>query len=43
MAGEFIHFSPLCDIGFRKGIVDTLESIGMADETIEEGIGWFIC
>lgn len=36
--GEFICFSPLCDIGFRKGIVDTLEAIGMADETIEEGI-----
>lgn len=36
--GDFIGFSPLCDIGFRKGIVDTLLAIGMDIDAIEEGI-----
>lgn len=36
--GDFIEFDPLCDIGFRKGILDTLLAIGMNEEAIEEGI-----
>lgn len=35
---EFITFSPNIDIGFRKGIVDTLMAIGMNKDAIEEGI-----
>lgn len=30
--------SPICDLCFRKGIVDTLFKIGLDIETIEEGI-----
>lgn len=36
--GDFIEFDPLCDIGFRQGILDTLLAIGMDKEAIEEGI-----
>lgn len=36
--GDFVFLSPLCDIGFRKGIVDTLLKIGMNKDAIEEGI-----
>lgn len=36
--GDFIRFSPLYDIGFRKGILDTLLAIGMNEDAIEEGI-----
>lgn len=35
---EFIAFNPSCDVGFRKGIVDTLLEIGLDEETIEKGI-----
>lgn len=36
--GDFINFSPEIDLGFRKGVVDTLTAIGMNREVIEEGI-----
>ena len=36
--GDFINMDENYDIGFRKGIVDTLSSIGMNKEVIEEGI-----
>lgn len=36
--GDFINFSTVCDLGFRKGVVDTLSKIGMNCEAIEEGI-----
>jgi len=36
--GDFINFSTVCDLGFRKGVVDTLSKIGMSKEAIEEGI-----
>ena len=36
--GDFIFMSPNVDIGFRKGIKDTLMAIGMDPEAIEEGI-----
>lgn len=36
--GDLIIFSTMYDIGFRKGIVDTLTAIGMDSEAIEEGI-----
>lgn len=36
--GDFIFLSPLCDLGFRKGIVDTLSKIGISIDAIEEGI-----
>lgn len=36
--GDFIYLSPMCDLGFRKGVVDTLLKIGMNIEAIEEGI-----
>ena len=36
--GEFIFFSENCDLGFRKGIVDTLTAIGIEKEAIEDGI-----
>lgn len=35
---DFFMFSPMCDYGFRKGIVDTLLAIGMDINAIEEGI-----
>ena len=36
--GDFINFSTVCDLGFRKGVVDTLSKIGMSKDAIEEGI-----
>lgn len=36
--GDFISFDEACDIGFRRGIVNTLTRIGMDKEVIEEGI-----
>lgn len=36
--GDLIWLNPKCDIGFRKGIVDTLSAIGIDKEAIEEGI-----
>lgn len=36
--GDFFIFNPFCDLGFRKGVVDTLSAIGMDLEVIEEGI-----
>lgn len=36
--GDFIYFDENCDIGFRRGIVNTLTRIGMDKEVIEEGI-----
>lgn len=35
---DFIDWHEDCDIGFRKGIVDTLTAISMDIEAIEEGI-----
>lgn len=36
--GDFIGFDKNCDIGFRLGILNTLEAIGMDHEAIERGI-----
>lgn len=36
--GDFVFLTPVCDLGFRKGVVDTLLSIGMNIDAIEEGI-----
>lgn len=36
--GDFVFLTPVCDLGFRKGVVDTLSSIGMNIDAIEEGI-----
>ena len=36
--GDFVFMTPVCDLGFRKGVVDTLTKIGMSRETVEEGI-----
>lgn len=36
--GDLMWLHPKCDIGFRKGVVDTLSAIGMAEDAIEEGI-----
>lgn len=36
--GEFVFLTPVCDLGFRKGVVDTLLGIGMSLDAIEEGI-----
>ncbi len=36
--GDFVFLTPVCDLGFRKGVVDTLLKIGMSIEVIEEGI-----
>ena len=38
LGGDFFMMSPVCDIAFRKGIVDTLTRIGMDKEVVEEGI-----
>lgn len=35
---DLCFISPICDLCFRKGIVDTLSKIGLDIETIEEGI-----
>lgn len=39
--GEFVYLTPVCDLGVRKGVVDTLLAIGMENEVIEEGIEKF--
>ena len=36
--GDFVFLTSVCDLGFRKGVVDTLSSIGMNIDAIEEGI-----
>lgn len=36
--GDFVYLTPVCDLGVRKGVVDTLLAIGMDKEVIEEGI-----
>lgn len=38
LGGDFSLLMPMCDIAFRKGVVDTLRAIGMDEEVIEEGI-----
>lgn len=38
LGGDEFDWTPLCDIAFRKGIVDTLTAIGMNYDVIEEGI-----
>lgn len=38
LGGDCFSWTPLCDIAFRKGIVDTLTAIGMNREAIEEGV-----
>ncbi len=35
---DFIRFNENCDIGFRRGIIRTLEAIGMNIDAIEQGI-----
>lgn len=35
---DLVLFNPTCDIGYRKGIVDTLTQIGINIDAIEEGI-----
>ena len=35
---DLVFLTPVCDLGFRKGIVDTLSKIGMNMDVIEEGI-----
>ncbi len=36
--GDITFLTPMCDLGFRKGVVDTLTAIGMDKEVIEEGL-----
>ena len=36
--GDVLLISENCDLGFRKGVVDTLTKIGMDTEVVEEGI-----
>ncbi len=36
--GDLFFMTSVCDLGFRKGIVDTLSRIGMDREVIERGI-----
>ncbi len=36
--GDFVYMDPLVDLGIRKGVVDTLEKIGMSRDAIEEGL-----
>ena len=38
LGGDLYMFSTKCDYAFRKGVVDTLLSIGMNIDAIEEGI-----
>ena len=38
LGGDLTLLSPLCDLGFRKGVLDTLLAIGMNREVIEEGL-----
>lgn len=36
--GDAMMFTGVCDLGFRKGVLDTLTAIGMNREVIEEGL-----
>lgn len=36
--GDAMIFSSVCDLGFRKAVLDTLLAIGMDQEVIEEGL-----
>lgn len=36
--GDAMMFCSVCDLGFRKGVLDTLLAIGMNQEVIEEGL-----
>lgn len=36
--GDAYFMTPVCDLAFRKGVVDTLFAIGMNRDVIEEGI-----
>lgn len=36
--GDIVFLTPVCDLGFRKGVVDTLSRIGINLDAIEEGI-----
>lgn len=36
--GDFVYMSSVCDLGVRKGVVDTLSKIGMSKDVIEEGL-----
>lgn len=36
--GDAYLLTPVCDLAFRKGVVDTLSKIGMSRDAIEEGI-----
>lgn len=36
--GDAMMFTSVCDLGFRKGVLDTLLAIGMDQEVIEEGL-----
>ena len=38
LGGDCVFFSEVCDLGFRKGVLDTLLAIGMNKEVIEEGL-----
>lgn len=39
--GDAMIFSSVCDLGFRKAVLDTLLAIGMDQEVIEEGLERF--
>lgn len=36
--GDFVYMTPVCDLGVRKGVVDTLSKIGINEDAIEEGL-----
>lgn len=36
--GDIMFLTPVCDLGFRKAVIDTLSAIGMNKEVIEEGL-----
>lgn len=38
LGGNMSLIMPMCDIAFRKGVLDTLVAIGMDKEVIEEGL-----
>ena len=39
--GDLCLLTSVCDLGFRKGVVDTLSKIGMKKDVIEEGLEKF--
>lgn len=39
--GDICFLTPVCDLAFRKGVVDTLSKIGMNKDVIEEGLEKF--